>query len=139
MLPPAYNWNHFCRIHPLRLKSTTTCFLSPLLEAKLSERRRRNIEARTKLACLPFRKKLDEFDFSFQPSLDERLISELATMAFVQWNEICSSWPARCRKNSFSHHQGGCPLLRKLDSPSPHRESSRVLKGKPIGQAIASL
>jgi len=58
-------------------------FLNGLLEAELSERQRRNIEVRSKLARLPYRKTLKEFDFTFQPSIDEKLIRELATMAFV--------------------------------------------------------
>jgi DNA replication protein DnaC len=68
-------------------QSTYLTFLGDLLEAELSERKRRNLEVRTKLARLPYRKSLDEFDFSFQPSLDERFIRELATMTFVQRNE----------------------------------------------------
>ncbi|MBH8605216.1 IS21-like element helper ATPase IstB [Thermoactinomyces sp. CICC 10522] len=68
-------------------QSTYLAFLGDLLDAELSERKRRNLEVRTKLARLPYRKSLDEFDFSFQPSLDARFIRELATMAFVQRNE----------------------------------------------------
>lgn len=68
-------------------RSTYLTFLGDLLEAELSERKRRNLEVRTKLARLPYRKSLAEFDFSFQPSLDERFIRELATMVFVQRNE----------------------------------------------------
>jgi DNA replication protein DnaC len=57
------------------------------LDAEISERQRRNLEVRTKLAHLPYRKTLEEFDFAFQPSIDERLIRESATMAFVTRNE----------------------------------------------------
>jgi DNA replication protein DnaC len=39
--------------------------------------------ARTRLAHLPFQRTLDQFGFRFQPSLDERQIKELATLAFV--------------------------------------------------------
>jgi len=38
---------------------------------------------RSKLSRLPHKKTLKEFDFSFQPSIDEKLVKELATMAFV--------------------------------------------------------
>ena len=38
---------------------------------------------RTKLAHLPYRKTLEDFNFQFQPSIDERQVQELATMAFV--------------------------------------------------------
>lgn len=58
-------------------------FLNNLLETELAERQRRNVEVRSKLARLPYKKTLQEFDFTFQPNIDEKLIRELATMAFV--------------------------------------------------------
>jgi len=58
-------------------------FLADLLEAELLARRERYLKARIRLAHLPFHKTLDQFDFSFQPSIDERQIRELATMTFV--------------------------------------------------------
>ena len=66
-----------------RENSTYIDFLNGLLEAEVVERQRRNMEVRTKLARLPYRKTLEEFDFTFQPSIDEKLIKELATMAFI--------------------------------------------------------
>lgn len=66
-----------------RENSTYIDFLNSLLESEVVERQRRNMEVRTKLARLPYRKTLEEFDFTFQPSIDEKLIKELATMAFV--------------------------------------------------------
>ncbi|BCJ85659.1 IS21-like element helper ATPase IstB [Effusibacillus dendaii] len=68
-------------------QSTYLSFLNSLLDAELFERQRRNLEVRTKLAHLPYRKTLEEFDCAFQPSIDERLIRELATMTFVNRNE----------------------------------------------------
>lgn len=35
------------------------------------------------MAKLPFQRILDEFDFGFQPSIDDRRVKELATLAFV--------------------------------------------------------
>ena len=43
----------------------------------------RSEETRLKLSRLPHRKTLNEFDFSFQPSIDTRLMNELATLAFA--------------------------------------------------------
>ena len=40
-----------------------------------------------KLSHLPYRRTLSEFDFSFQPGLDERLIREPATLTFVARHE----------------------------------------------------
>lgn len=42
---------------------------------------------RTKLARLPHRKSLDEFDFSVQPSIDKRQINELASLSFAARTE----------------------------------------------------
>jgi DNA replication protein DnaC len=58
-------------------------FLDQLLEAELSARYTREVAMKTKLARFPFVKTLDEFDFAFQPSVNERQIRELATMRFV--------------------------------------------------------
>jgi DNA replication protein DnaC len=41
------------------------------------------LEVRSKLSRLPHKKTLQEFDFNFQPGVDEKLVKELATMAFV--------------------------------------------------------
>ncbi|GMA58100.1 IstB helper protein [Alicyclobacillus sacchari] len=58
-------------------------FLTDLLSAELDERHKRNVETKARLSKLPYRKTLEEFDFSFQPSVDEKLIREFATLAFV--------------------------------------------------------
>ena len=57
--------------------------LAGLLGVEVSARRERYLSTRTKLAHLPFQRTLDQFDFAFQPSIDERHIRELANLAFV--------------------------------------------------------
>lgn len=58
-------------------------FLCLLLEAEVDARKTRALIARTRMAGLPYVKTLAQFDFAFQPSLDERQIRELATLRFV--------------------------------------------------------
>ena len=58
-------------------------FLDRLLEEEVAARLARTVAMRTKLARFPFVKTLDQFDFAFQPSLDERLVRELATLRFI--------------------------------------------------------
>ena len=58
-------------------------FLADLLAVEAAARRERYLVTRTRLAHLPFRRTLEEFDFSFQPSVDERQVKELATLSFV--------------------------------------------------------
>jgi DNA replication protein DnaC len=72
-----------CLERATREQLTYIGFLNDLLGQEITQRQQRNLEVRTKLAHLPYRKTLSEFDFSFQPSIDERLIRELATMSFV--------------------------------------------------------
>jgi len=58
-------------------------FLLDLLSVEVAARRERYLKTRTRLAHFPFQRTLEQFDFSFQPSIDERLIRELATLSFV--------------------------------------------------------
>ena len=58
-------------------------FLGYLLEGELRERQRRSLELNLHFARLPCQKRLTDFDFSCQPSLDRRLIDELATGRFL--------------------------------------------------------
>ena len=57
--------------------------LAELLGVEVSARRERYLSTRTKLAHLPFQRTLEQFDFTFQPSIDERQVKELARLAFV--------------------------------------------------------
>lgn len=58
-------------------------FLADLLRYEVAARRERYLRTRTRLAHLPFQRTLEQFDFRFQPSIDERQIKELSTLAFV--------------------------------------------------------
>src|SRR5579863_5295884 len=58
-------------------------FLDELLSCEVDARRSRYLRARLQLAHLPFVKTFDQFDFSFQPSIDERQIRELRTLRFI--------------------------------------------------------
>ena len=41
----------------------------------------------SQMSGFPIKKTLDDFDFSFQPSIDKRQIDELATMRFLENGE----------------------------------------------------
>jgi DNA replication protein DnaC len=58
-------------------------FLSDILGEEIAKRHARNVEARSKLAHFPFKRTLAQFDFDFQPSVDRKLIMELATLSFL--------------------------------------------------------
>jgi DNA replication protein DnaC len=58
-------------------------FLADLLGIEAAARRERYLQTRTRLAHFPFLRTLEQFDFAFQPSIDERQVRELATLTFV--------------------------------------------------------
>src|SRR5690349_1098056 len=58
-------------------------FLLEVLNTETDARRQRYLKTRLQLAHLPYLKRFDQFDFSFQPSIDERQIRELRTLRFV--------------------------------------------------------
>ncbi len=58
-------------------------FLADLLGVESAARRERYLKTRTRLAHLPYLRTLDQFEFSFQPSIDERQVKELASLSFV--------------------------------------------------------
>ncbi|MBR6860244.1 MAG: IS21-like element helper ATPase IstB [Acidaminococcaceae bacterium] len=62
-------------------------FLDELLSFEKQERDRKNLEFRIRRAHLPYVRRIEEFDFSFQPSIDKRLVDELATTAFAKRGE----------------------------------------------------
>lgn len=59
-------------------------FLVQALQTEWQGRYQKGIEARLRLARFPWLKTLEQFDFDFQPSLDRRLVRELAGMSFVE-------------------------------------------------------
>lgn len=58
-------------------------FLEQVLNCESEARRSRYLRARLQLAHLPYLKNFDQFDFAFQPSIDERQIRELRSLRFV--------------------------------------------------------
>ena len=58
-------------------------FLQRVLVEEVLARERRAYERRLRAAELPARKSLDAFDFSFQPTLSERVVRELADLSFI--------------------------------------------------------
>ena len=57
--------------------------LEQLLGAEVEARRECYLSTRTKMAHFPFQRTLEQFDFAFQPSIDERQVKELSSLAFV--------------------------------------------------------
>jgi DNA replication protein DnaC len=59
-------------------------FLLHALSTEVAGRQQRALERRIRAAHLPRQASLDTFDFSFQPTVSERLVRELAGLTFVE-------------------------------------------------------
>lgn len=82
---------------------TTVDVLDQMFAQELAARRERSIAARLKLAGLPAVKTLEQFDFGFQPSLDERKVRDLHTLRFLANGEnIIFLGPPGCGKTHLS-------------------------------------
>ena len=55
-----------------------------LLDIELAARHDRRVETNLKFAGLPYRMRLDDFDFDAQPSIDPQLVARLATLRFLE-------------------------------------------------------
>jgi DNA replication protein DnaC len=67
-----------------RDKPTYTQFLADLLAHEVDAVEQRRLQGRLRFAKLPARKTLEQFDFTSQPSLDRRLVEDLATLRFIE-------------------------------------------------------
>lgn len=66
-----------------RKEPTYLDFLDGLLREELEAKQKRRITMGIKIAHFPVVKTLEEFDFKFQPSIDGKLVRELATGHFL--------------------------------------------------------
>jgi DNA replication protein DnaC len=62
-------------------------FLEQVLEGEYHARQERNVKVRTQLAGFPDIKRLEQFNFQFPSSIDEKKILELASLRFVERHE----------------------------------------------------
>jgi DNA replication protein DnaC len=58
-------------------------FLGALLDGELQARHDKRVTLNLQFAKFPYLKRMEEFDFSAQPSIDRRLIEELATGRYL--------------------------------------------------------
>lgn len=93
-----------CNLEALNMKNTFTIIdnyleqaihektniveiLDHILSEEAQAKKKRAVDNQIQMSGFPFRKTLDMFDFSFQPSIDQSQIMELATMRFVENKE----------------------------------------------------
>jgi len=61
-------------------------FLARLVAEQATADRDRRLAARLRYARFPYRRQLADFDFEFQPSVDRKLVEDLATLRFIDEN-----------------------------------------------------
>lgn len=87
-------------------------FLDTLAQTEVAARAERDVQRRLRAARFPFQKTLDEFDFVFQPSINERQIRDLATLRFVANAEnILFLGPPGVGKTHLAVSLGLCAIL----------------------------
>lgn len=59
-------------------------FIDELLQQEVEQKEQRRIETNLRISGLPFIKSIDEFDFSFQPTLDRQLVMSLFDLTFMK-------------------------------------------------------
>lgn len=64
-----------------------TDYLDGIIEEEASSRADKSVRTRIKFARFPFIKTIEQFDFSFQPSLDKRKVEETFTLRFIDNRE----------------------------------------------------
>lgn len=83
-LPVVYSTYEKEAENAARLKIPYQDYLFKVLENQILIRVDNSINAKIKKAKFPFIKTLEQFDFSFQPQMDEKLIRELAKLSFLK-------------------------------------------------------
>jgi DNA replication protein DnaC len=69
-------------------KAVSLTWVSELLERETDARREKSLQTRIKKACFPEITTLESFDFSFNPDIDEEKVRDLATLKFIDHNQI---------------------------------------------------
>ena len=77
--------NYLERVNKENISFTEALYYLINEEAQFKEDN--SLEIRTRIAGFPYRKSMEEFDFSYQPSIDIKQINELRTMRFVENRE----------------------------------------------------
>jgi DNA replication protein DnaC len=61
-------------------------FLAKVMAEQVSATTNRRLAARMRYARFPYRRTVEEFDFEFQPTLDKKLVADLASLRFIAEN-----------------------------------------------------
>jgi DNA replication protein DnaC len=87
-----------------RAEPTYRDFLDMVLRQEVDAKQRTRVTMDLKIAHFPAVKTLDDFDFKFQPSIDQRLVREFAGGHFIgQAENVADLWTARGGQDTSRH------------------------------------
>ena len=99
-----------------------TQFLEELLRVEVEATETRRWNSRMRFANFPTPWHLDDFDFSAQPSIDQKLVRELAAGAYLtDATNVLHIRPTRSRQNHACRHPGPCRGRRRAQGLLHHR------------------
>ena len=107
--------------------------LDYIFDEEAKSKRKRAYEKQVQMSGFPIKKTLEDFDFSFQPSIDKRQIEELATMRFLESREnIVFLGPPGVGKTSIC----AC-IVRLLVEKYPDRKILAIDADPAVGLSVA--
>ena len=97
--------------------------LDHIFSEEAKSKRKRAYEKQIQMSGFPIKKTLDDFDFSFQPSIDKRQIDELATMRFLENGEIWGPRANPAERVAWGEEEG---MERAQSSPQAGTQQSGI-------------
>ena len=90
-------------------------YLARVVGEQAAATRDRRLTARLRYARFPYRRSIEDFDFEFQPSVDPKLVADLATLRFTQaGNGVLILGPVGVGKTHLASAFGHIAIRRRL-------------------------
>lgn len=115
-------------------------FLCMALQQEWNGRHQRGMQSRLKQARLSWGKTLEQFDFTFQPGIDRKVVWELAGQAFMEHSEnVILLGPPGSSGHSSWRESGGCGTSGTVYATGQtDRDTDESETGKPAGASAAA-
>ena len=122
-----------------RTEPTYLDFLDSVLRQEVEAKQRTRVAMGLKIAHFPTVKTLDDFDFKFQPSVDQRLVRELATARFLAQaeNVLIFGAPGVGKTHlAISSAAPSSKLVTRSSSRAPRRCWRRCRRRRPTASSV---